>query len=126
VDDRRVVLHGREGVVQVVEEPAPLLGEGRTPEALGAVLWLLPLHEEQVPRRTLEAPVQAQRPESGHGGDDGSGLIERILEALLVAPSHIETGLFEHHGPILPHGTHAYPGSPPARLLASPPEMRGP
>lgn len=102
MDERLVVFHRREGVVEVMEKASPLLILRRAAKTLSVVFQPVPLHQEQIARWTFQAPVQTQRYEPRHGGDDVLCLCERLLEAPLLTLSDIETGVFENHVPILP------------------------
>ena len=53
--DRFVVLDGRERVIEVVEQGAPLLVLGRPAEAFSVVLETVPLNEQQIALRVLDA-----------------------------------------------------------------------
>ena len=63
-DQRFEVLHRRERLVEVMEEASPLLELRRKPESLGVIFETVPFHQEQVAAWSLNAPVEAERPES--------------------------------------------------------------
>src|SRR5437588_12149522 len=73
--DRLEVLDGREGVVEVVEQRAPLLVLGRPAEAFGVVFEAVPLDQQQIPARLFDAAFEPQGTEARHRGDDRLGAL---------------------------------------------------
>ena len=54
----RIVLDDGERVVEVVQEPLPLLVLGLFSEPFGVVLEAFPVHEEDVPSRSFDAALE--------------------------------------------------------------------
>lgn len=91
------MLDGGKGLIEVVQQLAPLLVVLRTAKAHGVVLQAVPFHEQQVGARALQAPRQCQAPEAGHTHNDLLGLPEGGLEVILVARSDRQQRMLESH-----------------------------
>jgi len=94
-----VVLDRRVRVVEVVQQRPPPLIVGRVAEALGVILEPVPANEEDVAIRVLEAALELEVIEPGHGRDDGLGLFERHLELGGFGGTDVEDCQFEDHAP---------------------------
>lgn len=68
--DAGEMLHGWEGIVEVVEEALPLSVLGGIPEADGVILQRLPFDEQQVLALDFEAALELVGVIARHGGDD--------------------------------------------------------
>ena len=91
------MLYDGKGLIEVVQQLAPLLVVLRTAKAHGVVLQAVPFHEQQVGARALQAPRQCQAPEAGHARNDPLGLPEGGLEVILVARSDRQQRMLESH-----------------------------
>ena len=91
------MLYDGKGLIEVVQQLAPLLVVLRTAKAHGVVLQAVPFHEQQVGARALQAPRQCQAPETGHTRNDPLGLPEGGLEVILVARSDRQQRMLESH-----------------------------
>lgn len=97
-----VVLHDREGIVEVVEQLAPSLVFSGVSESLGVVLEPTPLHQQQVGSRSLDAAREGQPLEALHSCDDRLGFVEGGHKGVLLTLNHSEDGMFEDHLDMLP------------------------
>ena len=68
------------------------------PKADQVVVEGLPLHQQQVPVRRLDPPVEPEGDEARGGGDDPAGLGQGGLERLGRPGSDVDQGVLEDHG----------------------------
>jgi hypothetical protein len=100
-DHRLEVLDDGRGVVEVVEQPAPLLERFRTPKALGVVFQSLPFDQQEVAPRRLETTFEPHRATPGGSGDERTGEGEGRLVSLVLTGVDIEDDVLEDHCPRL-------------------------
>lgn len=103
------VLDGGKRVVEVMQEPPPLLVLRRRPETLGVVFDGRPLHEQQVAVRPLRAPVKLQRLKPWHRSDDRLRLGEGGFEVRFPARLHFEESMLCDHASIIPDASRRLP-----------------
>lgn len=107
----------RERLVEAVEEPAPLLVLGGSPESDGVVLQGVPFHEQQVGPWRFEGPGQGEAEEARHGGNDCLCPGEGGLKFVLKSDKYRQQGMFGDHPPMMAcgcsHGGTAGAGSSP-------------
>ena len=100
--DHAEVLDRRERVVEVMEQRLPLLVAGRLPEPLGVILERLPLDEQEIAARALDARAAA----GARRSRDSPAMIalavrERGLELRLSTGLNVEDGLLRDHPRII-------------------------
>ena len=92
------MLDRRERLVEVMQEPSPVLVLRRLPEPLGVVFEPRPLDEQEIRARPFDASLQLQRLEAGHRGDDRARFGEGRLERILETGFDVEQGVLCDHG----------------------------
>lgn len=85
-----------------MQERAPFLVLGRSPETLGMVLQPCPLNQQQVRGWALDAAGKREALESGHGTNDRFRFAKGSLEFLLQAGPDGEQCMFGDHPTIMP------------------------
>ncbi len=93
--DRRIVRHHGKRLVEVVQQPLPLLVLRRSAKALFVGLQRVPFHQQQVFAGPLDAALQPVRAVSRHGRDDALRLAEGVFERGGLARAHLQGRGFE-------------------------------
>src|SRR4051812_23123703 len=105
------MLDPRKGVIEVVQQCAPLLVARRLAEADCMVLELLPFDQQKVAVRRLEAALDRDRAEARRRRDQRPRLFHCGFEGGFLAGLHIEQGGFQdHQSTILPGSGARSPG----------------
>src|SRR5437868_10592439 len=94
-----IVQRRRERVVEVVQQPAPLLVLGGLAESGLVVLHAAPAHQQHVVVITLQAALQFVAQIAGHGRNDALGLGKRRLERGALARPDLQLCDLENHAP---------------------------
>ena len=79
------MLHDGEGIVEVVQQGAPIPVLLGLSESNRMVFEPLPFDEQQICARRLDRTRQRQTPEASHRSDDGLRLAKRQLEVAFLA-----------------------------------------
>ena|SRR6185503_16021012 len=95
--DGLIVLDGGKGIVEVMQQPFPLLVRPGLAESFGMVLERAPAHQEQIPVRFLEAAAQLVRKVAWRRRDDALRLPECRLELAGLTGLHIQYCRFQDH-----------------------------
>jgi len=96
-EDRLVMLHLGKGIIVVMEEALPFLVFGRLSKALRVILQRFPIHEEYVPRGSLQAALQLMGDMALHRRNDGPCLSKRPLEPSFFPGNYVEYRYFQDH-----------------------------
>src|SRR3954467_14147810 len=87
----------RKGIVEAVEQRAPSLISRRLAEADCVVLQRLPLDQQEVSVRCLEATPHGDRAEARALRNERPRFLEGCFEGELFASFHVEQGGFQNH-----------------------------
>ena len=105
----RVMHHLRKWVVEVVQEPSPLLVPRRGPEAFDVVRQGVPFDQEQIPMIVFHTARERQRAESRRSGDDVLGRGKGFLEARLLTRHYLKDRVLYNHPDIMARPLSAVP-----------------
>jgi hypothetical protein len=106
-----VVLNHWERVVEVVKELTPLLVGVGMAEPLGVIFETIPLDQQQVSGRGLDALLKTDGPAPRRRSDDRESRSEGPFEVLLLSRNDVNYSVFEDHRSKLVHVKDAQPPS---------------